>query len=72
MTAASDIYRALEVRLFLGCIDLSLSETEVDSILEDMDDAWWEMTSEERERANDRAADLIARLHALVVTEPES
>lgn len=55
MTKAAQRHLELENQLLLGRISDILSEADEDALLEEMGDIWWDMTDDERERADHRA-----------------
>jgi hypothetical protein len=65
MTVANNRYLDLERHLVRGRALGTLSEAEDDRLLEQMDDLWWEMTAEECDAANRRAAEDARRQSAV-------
>ena len=54
------LYRILEIKLLNGRINGTISETEDDKLLEEMDDLWWKLSKEEQVRANKRMAQFLS------------
>lgn len=67
MTEAVARYRALRARLLATRDEKGDDSPEVEQILEDMDDMWWEMYEDEKElfRTNDPAGDRQSALEAM-------
>lgn len=57
MTSAASQYEELQKSILRGRALGTLPEEAEDSLLEQMDDLWWEMTEEERREADRRAAE---------------
>jgi len=56
---ATSRYQSRELILQRGTVEKTLSEAEIDTLLEEMEDLWWEMTPEDCQIAHDRAEEWL-------------
>lgn len=65
MTEAKNTYDMAMLSILLGRINKSITDKKEEEIMEVMDEAWWEMTEEERQETNDKCKEILEK-HGLL------